>query len=177
MTAKMQKTEQELRERIGVPFVSIVGAEQGPLVLLGALCARELGERAIARGDEVILVGGACAAELDALKRLGIAAVCVSAECDAAELESALSPATKAVWVCADASAGAVCTVRNFCNALDLWMPATVTLPDARKCVFEGERYHVGAVADVATGALTDAAFVCTKDTLPYQLMVKAATL
>ena len=173
----MEGIKATLKQVLGVPFVGLVDPNEGHTVILCALCARELGERSIARGDEVILVGGACAAELDALERLGITAVCVSAECDAAELESALSPATKAVWVCADASVDAVCTVRNFCNALDLWMPATVTLPDARKCVFEGERYHVGAVADVATGRCEDASFVCTKDTLPYQLMVEAAAL
>ena len=171
MTAKIQKTEKELCERIGVPFVGIVSADRGPSVIFGALCARELGERAIARGDEVILVGTVCEAEKAALAALGVVGVCVPADSGADELEGALSPATKAVWVCADATADAACTVRNFCNALDLWMSATVGVQDARCCVFEGKAYHVGAVADVATGALAQAAFVCTKDTLPHQLM------
>ena len=168
----MIATKSKIATELGVPFVGTVGAnDEAQAVMLGALCARELGERAIALGDEVILVGASCAAELNTLRALGIVAVCVPADANAAALECALSPATKAVWVCKDAVSDSVCTVRNFCNAFDLWMMASVAERDARCCVFEDKAYHVGAVADVAAGSLEDVAFVGTKDELPYQLM------
>ena len=155
----------------GVSFVGVVGENEAQRVMLGALCARELGERAIARGDEVILVGDSCETEVATLCAFEVTGVRVAADADAATLERALSPATKAVWVCVDATCNTVCTVRNFCNALDLWMMASVADRDARRCVFEDRAHHVGAVADVAAGELENGAFVCTKDALPYQLM------
>lgn len=163
--------QEEIARAIGVPHCALSAAGEGEAVLLRAMMARELGERAISRGDEVILVGASCAAEMAALTALGVVGVCVPAESGVAALEGALSPASKAVWVCADAAADTVCTVRNFCNSLDLWMLATVSPRDARACLFDGKRYHVGAVADVATGAVEAGAFVCTKDTLPYHLL------
>ena len=168
------RSKKEWAGELGVPFVGFAHKGEGQAVLLCALCARELGERAMAKGDEVLLVGSACAAEKEALVAQGLTVVCLSGNSGAKDLDAALSPATKAVWVCADATADSVCIVRNFCNAFDLWMLATVTQEDARRCEFEGEIYHVGAVADVATGAIKDASFVCTKDTLPYQLMQQA---
>ena len=167
----MNATKNKIVTELGVPFVGIVGENEAQEVMLGALCARELGERAIACGDEVILVGALYKAESAALCALGVTAVCVPADADAATLERALSPATKAVWVCADAACDTVRTVRNFCNAFDLWMMASLLAQDARRCIFEDKTYHVGAVADVAAGALEDVAFVCTKDELPDQLM------
>ena len=169
-----QKNKSALCQELGVPFVGLIGKGEGRAVLLCALCARELGERAMAKGDEVLLVGTACEAEKEALVAQGLTGVCLSGDSGAKALDAALSPATKAVWVCADATADTVCLVRNFCNALDLWMLATVTQKDARRCEFEGKAYHVGAVADVAEGDTEDASFVCTKDTLPYQLMQQA---
>jgi hypothetical protein len=159
-----------LMREIGVPYLEVLEGS-GAAVLLRALMAPALGERSLASGDEVILVGDACAAEADALALCGLVGVCVPANSGASDLEGALSPASKAVWVCADATAAAVCMARNFCNSLDLWMLASVTPEDTRSCPFDGKCYHVGAVADVATGALVNGAFVCTKDELPYQLM------
>lgn len=172
MEFEVESRKTALTRELGVPFVGVVSKGEGQAVMLRAMMARELGERAIGAGDEVVLVGAVNAAEAAALHALGVMGVCAPAGADAAALERALSPATKAVWVCADATADTVCTVRNFCNAFDLWMLATVISEDARRCVFEGT-YHVGAVADVATGTIEDATFVCTKDALPYRLMQK----
>ena len=163
--------QEEIARMIGVPYCALTAAGEGEAALLRAMMARELGERAISRGDEVILVGASCEAEKAALEALGVVGICIPAESGATALERALSPASKAVWVCTDATANTVRTVRNFCNSLDLWMLATVSPRDARVCLFDGKRYHVGAVADVATGAVEAGAFVCTKDTLPYQLL------
>lgn len=167
----------QLKERItraiGVPYCAVFdgcGAE----LLLREMMARELGERAMARGDEVILVGEMCEAEKAAIKALGLTGVCVAADRGATALEQALSPASKAVWVCRDATSDTVCTVRNFCNAWELWMLASVTEQDTRACLFDGKCYHVGAVADVAVGTTAAdgaCAFACTKDALPYHLI------
>ena len=167
----MNATKNKIVTELGVPFVGIVGENEAQEVMLGALCARELGERAIACGDEVILVGDSCTTELVTLRAFDMTGVCVPADADAATLERALSPATKAVWVCADATCDTVRTVRNFCNAFDLWMMASVSAQDTRRCLFEDTAHHVGAVADVAAGELENGTFVCTKDELPYQLM------
>ena len=174
MERGIENEKTALMQSLGVPFVGLVGEGEGQTVLLRALCARELGERAMGAGDEVLLVGTLCEAEKEALTALKMTAVCLSSNSGAKDLDAALSPATRAVWVCADATADAVCVVRNFCNALDLWMLATVTKNEARRCEFEGNTYHVGAVSDVATGNLAAASFVCTKDALPYQLMENA---
>ena len=162
-----------LMQEIGVPYLEVFEGD-GTAVLLRAMMASALGERAISRGDEVILVGASCAAEMAALTALGVVGVCIPADSGAKELDGALSPASKAVWVCTDATAEAVCTVRNFCNSFELWMLASVTERDTRACSFDGKRYHVGAVADVAAGtaeADVARAFACTKDALPYRLI------
>lgn len=173
MDRNMEDKKTELKQALGVPFVGVADATVGEELILRVLCARELGERAIACGDEVILVGAACGAEIAALRKLGVAEVVVPGNADVMALEGALSPATKAVWVCADATADAVCTVRNLCNAFELWMMASVAVEEARRCTFEGCAYHVGAVSDVAVGRLPEASFACTKDALPYQLMLR----
>lgn len=175
MKNNVQQLQDQIAAALGVPFVGIVGAGEAEAVMLCALCARELGERAMAAGDEVILVGELCAVQTQVLHAREIKDVFVPADADVGALEQALSPATKAVWVCADAASDTVCTVRNFCNALDLWMLASVAVQDARCCSFEGKSHHVGVVADVAAGEIEDVAFVCTKDTLPYQLMQRSA--
>lgn len=172
MDRNMEDKKTELTQTLGVPFVGVVDVDGGEELILRVLCARELGERAIAYGDEVILVGAACAAEAMALRKLGVTEVIVPGDADATVLEGALSPATKAVWICADAQGDTICTVRNLCNAFELWMMASVTAGEARRGIFEGREYHVGAVADVATGRLAQASFVCTKDKLPYELML-----
>lgn len=159
-----------LMQKIDVPYLEMFEGN-GAAVLLRAMMADALGERSLASGDEVILVGAACVTEKEALAAWGLECVCIPADSGIKELDGALSPASKAVWVCRDATSDTVCTVRNFCNALELWMLASVTVQDARACLFDGKCYHVGAVADVATGVLASGAFVCTKDALPYQLM------
>lgn len=171
MERGIENEKTTLMQSLGVPFVGLVGKDEGQAVLLRALSARALGERAIARGDEVLLIGARSAAETEALRALGMVDIKLPADADASALERTLSPATRAVWVCEDATADTVFMTRNFCNALDLWMLATVALGETRRCAFEGEVYHVGAVADVATGAGAEDAFVCTKDDLPYRLM------
>lgn len=171
MELEIENRKTALMRELGVPFVGLAHKGEGQAVMLRAMMARELGERAIGAGDEIVVVGAANKAEMVALHALGVMGVRAPADAYAAVLERALSPATKAVWVCADATADSVCTVRNFCNTFDLWMLATVTPQEARRCEFEGKPYHVGAVADVATGTVEDNAFVCTKDELPYHLM------
>ena len=172
----VQRLEEKIAKTVGVSHCALVAAGEGEAVLLRAMMARELGERAIARGDEVILVGARHETEKAALAALGVVGICVVADGGAEALEGALSPASRAVWVCGDAATETVCTVRNLCNSLDLWMLATVSLQDTRACVFDGKHYHVGAVADVATGALDGGTFVCTKDALPYRLMLAVKT-
>lgn len=176
MVYNAQQSKERIARTISVPYCAVFdgcGAE----ILLRVMMARELGERAMARGDEVILVGEMCEAEKAALKQLGLTGVCVAADSGATALEQALSPASRAVWVCRDATADTVCTVRNLCNAWELWMLASVTVQDTRACSFDGKRYHVGAVADVAVGtaeADMACAFACTKDALPYRLIQAA---
>lgn len=172
MMMDVRRLEEKIAKTVGVPHCALVAAGEGETVLLRAMMARELGERAIARGDEVILVGAICGAEKAALSALGVVGICVAFDGGAEALESTLSPASRAVWVCGDAATETVCMVRNLCNSLDLWMLATVSPQDTRACVFDGKHYHVGAVADVATGAVEGGAFVCTKDALPYRLML-----
>lgn len=171
MGKRFEAAERELAKQIGVRYCVALPADKGALLAARVLASEELGERSLGRGEEVIVVGTLCETELAALRSLGVEGVCISAGADAAALEQALSPATKAVWVCADAASDTVCVARNFCNAFDLWMLATVKPQEERSCLFEGKAYHVGAVADVATGSFEDVAFACTKDTLPYELM------
>ena len=159
-----------LMQKIDVPYLEMFEGN-GAAVLLRAMMADALGERLLASGDEVILVGAACVTEKEALAALGLECVCIPADSGIKELDGALSPASKAVWVCADATAEAVCSARNFCNSFELWMLASIAPKEARACPFDGKCYHVGAVADVATGVLASGAFVCTKDELPYRLM------
>ena len=87
---------------------------------LAALSSPLLGERAIGRGDEVILLGADLADATAAVTQCGAVPVWAGAVCDGsvtAALESALSPCTRAVMTaCVFRDDGDLLAVRNFCN-------------------------------------------------------------
>jgi CDP-6-deoxy-D-xylo-4-hexulose-3-dehydrase len=176
VTNFVEQLEEKIAEAIGVAYCVVVPVGKGDLLALRVLGDAALGERSLCAGEEILV------SERDAKRLAGMwqktgVLPCVYAENTGASLEGALSPASKAVVLTHEGGvAQKLETVRNFCNAYDLWMLERMERAWGLVCEFDGVRYGAGVVGDIGVGTLCDAKgvpicdYFCTKDTLPYQL-------
>ena len=176
MTEHIKRLEEKIAAAIGVAHCVAVPAGAGDCLALHVLADAALGERAMMRGEELLVSPRDMTAMAAALQKAGVIPA-VYAENTGVSLETALSPASKAVVL---THAGGVAqkteTVRNFCNAFDLWMLERMECAWGLTCEFDGTRYGAGVIGDLGVGTLCDAGgapicdYLCTKDTLPAQL-------
>ena len=176
MTNFVEQLEEKIAEAIGVAYCVVVPVGKGDLLALRVLGDAALGERSLCAGEEILV------SERDAKRLAGMwqktgVLPCVYAENTGASLEGALSPASKAVVLThEDGVAQKLETVRNFCNAYDLWMLERMERAWGLVCEFDGVRYGAGVVGDIGVGTLCDERgeplcdYLCTKDALPAQL-------
>ena len=176
MTNNVKQLEQKLSTVIGVAHCITVPAGEGDLLALRVLGDPALGERALMAGEEMLVSARDAEKMAHVWEKTGVVPA-VYAENAGEALECALSPASKAVVLThADGVAQRMETVRNFCNAYDLWMLERMENAWGLICEFDGTRYGAGVVGDLGVGTLCDASgaplcdYVCTKDTLPAQL-------
>ncbi len=177
MTDKIKQLEEKIAAAMGVAYCIAVPVGEGDLLALRVLGDVALGERALMAGEE-ILVSARDAERMAAVWQKTGACPAIYAENTGAALECALSPASKAVVLThADGKAQSMETVRNFCNAYDLWMLERMERTWGLICEFDGTRYGAGVVGDLGVGMLCDASgvplcdYLCTKDKLPFELM------
>lgn len=176
MTDQIKQLEQKIAAAIGVAHCVAVPAGEGDLLALCVLGDAALGERALMAGDELLLSARDARELAGTLQKAGVLPS-VYAQNTPDALERALSPASRAVVL---THVGGVAqkmeTVRNFCNALDLWMLERMECAWGLSCEFDGVRYGAGVVGDLGIGTLCDATgkpicdYLCTKDALPAQL-------
>lgn len=172
----MTELENKIAAAIGVAHCITVPVGEGDLLALRVWGDPALGERALMAGEEILVSAHDAKKMAHVWQKTGVVPA-VYTENTGEALECALSPASKAVVLThADGVAQKLETVRNFCNAYDLWMLERMENAWGLVCEFDGTRYGAGVVGDLGVGTLCDASgepicdYLCTKDTLPAQL-------
>ena len=176
MTNSIKQLEERIATAIGVAYCAVVPVGEGDLLALRVLGDGALGERALMAGEECLVSARDAGKMANVWQKIGVIPS-IYTENTGASLERALSPASKAVVLThVDGKAQKTETVRNFCNAYDLWMLERIEETWGLTCVFDGRKYGAGVVGDLGIGTLCDVKgepicdYLCTKDALPYQL-------
>ena len=144
---------------------------------LAVLSSPILGERAIGRGDEIIVLGTDPTEAAAAVARCGAVPVLADESVGGtltAALEAALSPCTRAVMTARDMDGeGELLAVRNFCNEYELWLIEGVCNGLGRQHEICGKRYYSGTVGDIGTGAFSaeSGGMAFTRDKLLAELL------
>lgn len=152
--------EKEFAEWIGVKYAHLVNSgSSANLIAFMALTAPELGERQIRPGDEVITV--ACGFPTTVTPILNYGAVPVFADVtvpqyniDAAALESALSPKTKAVMIAHTlGNPFDIKAVKAFCEKHGLWLIEDNCDALGSRYTIDGETKYTGTWGDIGTSS------------------------
>jgi len=177
MTDRIKQLENKLAAAIGVAYCITVPVGEGDLLALRVLGDAALGERSLCAGEEILVSARDAEKLADVWQKTGVL-TSVYAENTGEALENALSPASKAVVLTHEGGkVKKLETVRNFCNAYDLWMLERMENAWGLICSFDGQQYGAGVVGDIGVGTLCDESgepicdYLCTKDGLPYELM------
>jgi CDP-6-deoxy-D-xylo-4-hexulose-3-dehydrase len=146
--------EQRLAQILGVPFcLSVNSGSSANLVAFSTLTSPLLGERAIQPGDEVIGVAAGFPTTVNPILQFGAVPVFVDVDLathniDVSQLESALSPKTKAVMLAhALGNPFNLDAVSAFCKQHGLWLVEDCC--DALGATYRGQM--VGSFGDIAT--------------------------
>lgn len=176
MTDLIKQLETKMAAAIGVAHCVVVPAGEGDLLALRVLGDAALGERALMSGEEILVSTRDAEKLADVWQKTGVVPA-IYAQNTGKALECALSPASKAVVLThTNGVAQGLETVRNFCNAYDIWMLERMENTWGLSCEFDGVRYGAGVVGDLGVGTLCDADgmpicdYLCTKDKLPAEL-------
>ncbi len=152
--------EREFADYLGVPYCTLVNSgSSANLLAFMTLTSPMLGERAVARGDEVITVAAAFPTTVAPIVQYGAVPVFVDItlpqyNIDVTKLEAALSPKTKAVMVAHTlGNPFDLKTVRNFCNKYDLWLIEDNCDALGAEYDFDGTVYKTGTVGDIGTSS------------------------
>ena len=176
MTDLIKQLETKMAAAIGVAHCVVVPAGEGDLLALRVLGNAALGERALMSGEEILVSTRDAEKLADVWQKIGVVPA-IYAQNTGKALECALSPASRAVVLThTDGMAQRLETVRNFCNAYDLWMLERMEGVWGISCEFDGVCYAAGVVGDLGVGTLCDengapiCDYLCTKDKLPAEL-------
>jgi CDP-6-deoxy-D-xylo-4-hexulose-3-dehydrase len=152
--------EAGLAEYLRVPFCSLVNSgSSANLLAFMALTSPLLGERAVKRGDEVITVAAAFPTTVAPIVQFGAVPVFVDVaipqyNINAALLENALSPKTKAVMLAHTlGNPFDLAAVKNFCDAHGLWLIEDNCDALGSTCTIGGETKFTGTVGDIGTSS------------------------
>ncbi len=155
-----QQFEKEFAEFLGVRFCSLTNSgSSANLLAFSALTAKELGDRRIKRGDEVITVAAGFPTTVAPIIQYGAVPVFVdvtipSYEIDATRLEEALSDKTKAVMIAHTmGNAFDLKTVKAFCEEHNLWLVEDNCDALGTKYFIDGEWKYTGTIGDVGTSS------------------------
>jgi CDP-4-dehydro-6-deoxyglucose reductase, E1 len=149
-----QRFESALARRAKVRHALMVNSgSSANLLAVATLCTRAMGERALRRGDEVITVAAGFPTTVNPIVQHGLVPVFVdislpSYNIDAARLEEARSPRTRAVMIAHTlGNPFDLSTVRAFCDRHGLWLVEDCC--DALGASFDGQA--VGTFGELAT--------------------------
>lgn len=161
--------EEDLAGYLGVPYCSFVNSgSSANLLAFMALTAPELGDRAIRRGDEVITVACGFPTTVAPMVQYGAVPVFVdvkipSYNIDVDQLETALSPRTKAVMAAHTlGSPFDLAQVKAFCDRHKLWLVEDNCDALGAEFQIDGAWKKTGTVGDIGTSSFYPAHHITT---------------
>lgn len=152
--------EKQLGEYLGTPFVSLVNSgSSANLCAFMALTSPLLKERQIKRGDEVITVACGFPTTVTPILQYGAVPVFVDVtipqyNIDVTQLETALSPKTKAVMIAHTlGNPFDLKAVKDFCTKHNLWLVEDNCDALGSEYTLDGKIYKTGTVGDIGTSS------------------------
>ncbi len=152
--------EKQLGAYLGTPFVSLVNSgSSANLIAFMALTSPLLKERQIKRGDEVITVACGFPTTVTPILNYGAVPVFVDVtipqyNIDVTQLESALSPKTKAVMIAHTlGNPFDLKAVTEFCKKHNLWLIEDNCDALGSEYTLNGKTYKTGTVGDIGTSS------------------------
>ena len=152
--------EKQLGEYLGTPFVSLVNSgSSANLCAFMALTSPLLKERQIKRGDEVITVACGFPTTVTPILQYGAVPVFVDVtipqyNIDVTQLETALSPKTKAVMIAHTlGNPFDLKAVKDFCTKHNLWLVEDNCDALGSEYTLDGKIYKTGTVGDSGTSS------------------------
>ena len=152
--------EKEFAKWVGVRFAHLVNSgSSANLIAFSVLTAPELRERQILPGDEVITVACGFPTTINPIIQYGAIPVFVDVtipqyNIDAAQLEKALSPKTKAVMIAHTlGNPFDLKTVLAFCKKHNLWLVEDNCDALGSQYTIDGETRFTGAWGDIGTSS------------------------
>lgn len=154
------KFETRFAEWLGVKYCSLVNSgSSANLVAFSALTAKELGDRRIKRGDEVITVSAGFPTTVAPILQYGAVPVFVDMSIpeyniDTTKLESAFSPKTKAVMLAHSlGNPFDLQTVVDFCRKHNLWLVEDNCDALGSEYLIDGQWKKTGTIGDLGTSS------------------------
>ena len=154
------KFETKFAEWLGVKYCSLCNSgSSANLLAFMALTAKELGEKRIYRGDEVITVAAGFPTTVTPVIQYGAVPVFVDMKLpeyniDAAQLEVARSEKTKAVFVAHSlGNAFDVAAVRAFCDKYGFWMIEDNCDALGTEYCLDGQWKKTGTIGHIGTSS------------------------
>lgn len=155
-----EQFEKQLGDYLGTPFVSLVNSgSSANLCAFMALTSPLLKERQIKRGDEVITVACGFPTTVTPILQYGAVPVFVDVtipqyNIDAAQLEAAVSPKTKAVMIAHTlGNPFDLQAVKDFCTKHGLWLIEDNCDALGSEYTVDGKTYKTGTVGDIGTSS------------------------
>lgn len=155
-----EQFEKQFAEWIGVKYAHLVNSgSSANLLAFAVLTAKELGERQIKRGDEVITVACAFPTTVTPIIQYGAVPVFVDItvpqyNIDAARLEEALSDKTKAVMIAHTlGNPFDLRTVKEFCDKHNLWLVEDNCDALGTQYTIDGVTKYAGTWGDIGTSS------------------------
>ena len=155
-----ERFEKELASYLGVAHCSLTNSgSSANLLAFMALTSPKLGERRIARGDEVITVAAGFPTTVAPIIQYGAVPVFVDVtlpgyNIDCSQLESALSDRTKAVMVAHTlGNPFDLAKMREFCDRHDLWLVEDNCDALGSRYLYKGEWRYTGTIGDIGTSS------------------------
>ncbi len=152
--------EKRFAELLGVKFANLVNSgSSANLIAFMTLTAKELGERQIKRGDEVITVACGFPTTVAPIIQYGAIPVFVDVtipqyNIDVTKLEAALSPKTKAVMIAHTlGNPFDLKNVREFCDKHGLWLVEDNCDALGSEYTIDGETRFTGTWGDIGTSS------------------------
>lgn len=164
-----EQFESGLADFLGVPYCSFVNSgSSANLLAFMALTVPELEERAIQRGDEVITLACGFPTTVAPIVQYGAVPVFVdvtipSYNIDVRQMETALSPRTKAVMVAHTlGNPFDLAAVREFCDRHHLWLVEDNCDALGAEFLLDGTYRKTGTVGDIGTSSFYPAHHITT---------------
>jgi CDP-6-deoxy-D-xylo-4-hexulose-3-dehydrase len=149
-----EQFEKKLAEFIGVKYaITVNSGSSANLVAFSALTSSKLGDRAIRQGDEVIGVAAGFPTTVNPILQFGAVPVFVDVDLithniDAAKIEAAISPKTKAIMLAHSlGNPFNLDVVTQLCKKYNLWLVEDCC--DALGSTYKGQM--VGTFGDIGT--------------------------